>query len=99
MRAYVELTESEKAAMRTLTGEERDAVIAQMLEHVKEDLEWVLTLEHARMVAAEEPAAVPAPAAAPAPKATATVRARPPATPASAARRFKWPPIPVRQGR
>jgi hypothetical protein len=50
MRANVEFTASEKQALATLNGEEREAVIDQMLERVREDIEWVMATEKARRV-------------------------------------------------
>ena len=55
MRANIELTPGEKSALCRLTGEERDAVIDQMLERVREDLEWVVSLESAKRAAAIVP--------------------------------------------
>jgi hypothetical protein len=55
MRANIELTPGEKSALVRLTGEERDAVIDQMLERVREDLEWVVSLESAKRAAAIVP--------------------------------------------
>jgi hypothetical protein len=52
MRANVEFTASEKQALQTLTGEEREAVIDQMLERVREDIEWAIALDQARLTAA-----------------------------------------------
>jgi hypothetical protein len=43
------LNPQESAALSTLTAEERDAVIDEMLKQVREDLEWVLALESARV--------------------------------------------------
>ena len=60
MRAIVELNAGEKQALRTLTGEERDAVIDQMLERVREDLEWLMAMEHARGASAEPARTIPA---------------------------------------
>jgi hypothetical protein len=44
----VELSTDEKEAMRTLTNEEREAVIDQMLERVREDIEWLMAMDRAR---------------------------------------------------
>ena len=55
MRANIELTPGEKSALCRLTGEERDAVIDQMLERVREDLEWTVSLESAKRAAAIVP--------------------------------------------
>jgi hypothetical protein len=56
MRARVELTPSERKMMRTLTAEEREVVIEQMLETVREELEWVLVVDRAHVAAAAAPA-------------------------------------------
>jgi hypothetical protein len=55
MRAQIELSPGEKSALGSLTGEERDAVIDQMLERVREDLEWQISLESAKRAAAIAP--------------------------------------------
>jgi hypothetical protein len=49
----VEFTADEKQAMRSLTNEERAAVIDQMLERVREDIEWVMAMERAQFAVAE----------------------------------------------
>jgi hypothetical protein len=55
MRATVEFTDGEKEAMKTLNGEEREAVIDQMLERVREDIEWVMAIQRAHSDGTEEP--------------------------------------------
>ena len=59
MRARVDLSlqASERAALRALNAEEREAVIDELLLQVREDLEWVV----ARAAVGEEPRATPPP--------------------------------------
>ena len=58
MRAQVDLKlqPGEYAALRSLTAEERDAVVDELLVRVREDLEWVI----ARAAVTEEPPALQA---------------------------------------
>src|SRR5260370_40003792 len=56
MRATVELTPAERKMMQTLTAEERNAVIDQMMEKVREELEWVVVVDRAHVAAAAAPA-------------------------------------------
>lgn len=81
MRAHVELTPSERRAVATLTAEERQEVVTQMLESVREELEWQIAVESARAVAETVPAVI------------ARV-ATPPAPPSS--HRYRWPSYPTR---
>ena len=81
MRAHVELTPSERRAVATLTAEERQEVVTQMLESVREELEWQIAVESARAVAETVPAVI------------ARV-ATPPAPPSS--HRYRWPSYPAR---
>lgn len=81
MRAQVELTPSEKKVLATLTAEERQEVVIQMLESVREELEWQVAVETARAVAAAVPAVIARVAAPPAPV--------PPT-------RYRWPSYPAR---
>jgi hypothetical protein len=50
MRPHVDLRikPEERAALRALTVEEREAVLDQLLAQVRDDLEWLLALETAR---------------------------------------------------
>jgi hypothetical protein len=50
----IELSNSEKQAMRSLTNEEREAVIDQLLERAREDIEWVMALERAHSAESDE---------------------------------------------
>ncbi len=45
------LNASEQELVRVLTPEEREAVIDQLLQHVRDDLEWLLALAAARPAA------------------------------------------------
>jgi hypothetical protein len=80
MRAFVELTPAERKMMQTLTAEEREAVIEQMLEKVREELEWVVVVDRAHVAAAAAPALRARAEAAPAPT---------PARPVTG--RYRWP--------
>ena len=103
MRAHVEMSPSEKSAFKSLNAEEREAVLDQMLERVREDLEWLMALESARA----QPADAAAPAAAAA--ASSTVEeaqvlaeaeerpASPPAPPTRVRARRPLLPPPVRE--
>lgn len=91
MRAYVELTASEKRMLLTLTPEEREAVFEQMLAVVREELEWTVVVDRARAAAAAAPMLV------------AEVERRPPSPPPpspspSQGQRFRWPSTPLRSG-
>ncbi len=78
MRAHVELTPGEKKLFVTLTAEERQEVVAQMMETVREEFEWVIAVERARTAAEAAPELV--------------ARAAPPPVPAkSGSQRFRWP--------
>ena len=85
MRAYVELTASEKKLLVTLTAEERAAVVEQMLETVTEEIEWQVAVERARTVAETVPAVV--------------TRVAPPPPPVprprwdSPGQRYRWPSV------
>jgi hypothetical protein len=59
MRALVELTPAERKMMQTLTQEEREAVIEQLLEKVREELEWVVVVDRARSQPPPPPPTVP----------------------------------------
>jgi hypothetical protein len=50
MRTHVSLRikADERVALRALTVEEREAVVDQLLDQVREELEWLLALEAAR---------------------------------------------------
>jgi hypothetical protein len=90
MRAHIELTPGEKQAFRTLTAEEREAVVDQMLEQVREDLEWVMALEnarHASLTVAAQIASTPPPIP-PSSARSARISAKPQPIPA---RRYCWP--------
>jgi hypothetical protein len=50
MRAHLELSPAEKTAFKSLTAEEREAVVEQLIEQVREDLEWAMALEGARVL-------------------------------------------------
>jgi hypothetical protein len=78
VRAQVDLKlqPAERAALRALNAEERDAVIEELLVQVREDLEWVM----ARAAASDEAPARPV-AAAPRP-----TRSTPPPIPLRARR-------------
>jgi hypothetical protein len=83
MRAFVELSAAEKKMLLTLTAEEREAVVEQMLETVSEEVEWQLAVERARTVAETVPAVV--------------ARVAPPPVPRSAwaapGQRYRWPSV------
>jgi hypothetical protein len=85
MRAFVELSAAEKKMLLTLTAEEREAVVEQMLETVSEEVEWQLAVERARTVAETVPAVV------------ARVVPPPPPVPRSAwaapGQRYRWPSV------
>lgn len=74
MRAHIDLklSPSERSALKALTAEEREAVLDDLLQQAREDLEWVLAR------AAVEEATVAAPP--PVPPSTGR-RATHPATP------------------
>lgn len=99
MRARIELevNPSEKSALGSLTSEEREAVIDEMLLQVREDLEWLVALESSRHSVAAQPVPAARPPAPPARPVASIVRppasgVRPPAIPGSVpARRFSWP--------
>lgn len=59
MRAHIDLNlnPGERSALKTLTTEEREAVIDELLLQAREDLEWVL----ARAAVEEPPVATPPP--------------------------------------
>jgi hypothetical protein len=84
MRAHVELTPSEKEALRRLSGHERHVVIDQMIERVREELEWELIIDRARVLVAHASAAVE------------TETPRPAAAGQGAGARFCWPSTPMR---
>jgi hypothetical protein len=67
MRAIVELSTSEKQLLRSLTDEEREAVIDQLFERVREDLEWSVAMElanvHTLQPLKPRPPAIPSTAA------------------------------------
>ena len=52
MRARVELTSTERRVLTLLTAEERQALVAQMMETLNEELEWVVAVERANLAAA-----------------------------------------------
>ncbi len=81
MRAHVELTPAEKRALMTLTAEERQEVVAQMLESVREELEWQVAVESARAVAETVPAVI--------------AQVAPPPAPVSSLK-YRWPSYPAR---
>jgi hypothetical protein len=83
MRADVELTPGEKSALSRLTCEEREAVIDQMLERIREDIEWGLSLDLAKQAAAATPTIISS-AEVPRP-----VAATPPPIPSAG--RYRWP--------
>ena len=85
MRAHVELTPAERKVLTTLTAEERQEVVAQMIESVREELEWQLAVERARAVAETVPAVVAGVAPPPVP----------PASPRPLGR-YRWPSYPAR---
>jgi hypothetical protein len=103
MRALVELTPAERKMMQTLTTEEREAVIEQMLEKVREELEWVVVVDRAHVATAAAPPVARAEAPRPA-RADASMRPRMPPprdelTTKRAARREPPPPPPTSPGR
>jgi len=85
MRAHVELTAAEKKLLVTLTAEEREAVVSQMLETVSEELEWQIAVERARTVAETVPAVIARVAPPPVP------HPRNDARPFS--QRYRWPSL------
>jgi hypothetical protein len=92
MRAHVQLTPAEKKAMSRLTPEEREAVIERMMERIREDLEWVLTVEFANKAAAEAPRLAK----------RAELHSVPPPVPKDAGpaeQRYRWPSAPLRRAR
>jgi hypothetical protein len=64
MRPNLKLTldPAERTALRSLTAEEREALVDEMLVTVRDDLAWILALEAARSDALER-ATVPSPPA------------------------------------
>ena len=68
MRAHVELTPAERKLLTTLTAEERQVVVAQMIESECEELEWQIAVERARSVAEVVPALVACPTPPPPPR-------------------------------
>ena len=85
MRAHVELTASEKKLLLTLTAEEREALAAQMMEAVTEELEWQIAVERARTVAETVPAVIARVAPPPAPRPRADTRPY--------NERYRWPSL------
>lgn len=83
MRAFVELTAGERKMMQTLTEEEREAVIEQMLSKVREELEWIVVVDRARLAAAKAPALVA--------RADASLPVRVPVAERTSPGRFRWP--------
>ena len=69
MRAHVELTPAERKLLTTLTAEERQVVVAQMIESEYEELEWQIAVERARLVAEAIPARITGVAPPPPPRA------------------------------
>jgi hypothetical protein len=55
MLANIELTDSERRMLLALNDEERDAVIEQMLEKVREELQWMMTVDRAKRETAAAP--------------------------------------------
>ena len=55
MLANIDLTDSERRMLSTLNEEERDAVIDQILDTVREELQWLIAVERARKLAASAP--------------------------------------------
>jgi hypothetical protein len=100
MRARIELdvNPSEKSALGSLTSEEREAVIDEMLAQVREDLEWLVALESSRNASPIEvsPGKVSPGEVSPAVRGVAAaarpLSATPPPPPGGIApRRFSWP--------
>jgi hypothetical protein len=71
-----------------LNDEERDAVIEQMLDKVREELQWMMTVDRAKRAAAAAPQLV----------AHSELPVMPTATPAPATR-YCWPSGPRRAAR
>ena len=87
MRAHVELTPAERQLLTTLTAEERQVVVAQMIETEYEELEWQIAVERARSSVAETiPARVTGVAPPPPPHARTQQQTRPQQARASSAR-------------
>jgi hypothetical protein len=80
MRAHVELSPAERKLLTTLTAEERQVVIAQMIESECEELEWQIAVEQARSVAETVPALIARAAPPPIPRQRAQSRPAPRAT-------------------
>ena len=91
MRAHVELTPAERRVLTTLTAEERQHVVAQMIEAVTEELEWQLAVERARAVAETVPAVVAQVAPPPVP-----LRRRRRSAAEARSLRYRWPSYPAR---
>ena len=48
MLAHIELTDSERRTLLTLNTEERDAVIEQLLDRAREELQWEIAVDQAK---------------------------------------------------
>lgn len=86
MRAHVELTPAERKLLTTLTAEERQVVVAQMIETEYEELEWQIAVERARSSVAEVMPARVTGVAPPPPPHARTQQVRPQQVRASSAR-------------
>jgi hypothetical protein len=91
MKAHLELSDEERIVFRTLTDEERDVMLEQLLLKAREDLEWQLAIESAH---AEPAAPAKSPVAEPRPRPPAIPRSSSPrlARPLPPRRAVSWPP-------
>ncbi|HXU71784.1 MAG TPA: hypothetical protein VN947_20765 [Polyangia bacterium] len=48
MLAHIELSEPERRALLTLSTEEREAVIEQLLDRAREELQWQIAVDQAK---------------------------------------------------
>ncbi len=96
MRAHVELTPEERKVLVSLTAEERQEVVAQMLESVCEELEWQLAVEQARAVAETVPAMIARVATPPVPPSSPSLASPPRSRAEARLPRYRWPSYPAR---
>ncbi len=61
MLANIDLTDSERRMLLTLNDEECEVVIEQILDKVREELQWLVTVDRARKAAAVASAAAHSP--------------------------------------
>ena len=93
MRAHVELSDAEKKLLLTLTAEEREAVVLQMLEAVTEELEWQVAVERAHTVAETVPAVIARVAPPPPPRPRSRSQTPVPQHWETPGQRYRWPSV------